>query len=117
MYEIIYGLVVQKTVSRFYVDNYLDDIEIDSDGEYWSFDKLKDLVLAEVMIVARCNIDNLLKLEQEALTAGLRAYIQRPCGHSSAKLECSQCGVRDCPEKDPLHYHHNGCPSCIALGF
>jgi len=109
MNEIIYGLVVQKTVSRFYVDNYLDDIG--------SFDKLKDLVLAEVMIVARCNIDNLLKLEQEALTAGLRAYIQRPCGHSSAKLECSQCGVRDCPEKDPLHYHHNGCPSCIALGF
>lgn len=26
--------------------------------------------------------------------------------------ECSECGERDCPHEDPLHYHHDGCPSC-----
>lgn len=26
--------------------------------------------------------------------------------------ECMACAVRDCPCEDPLHYHHDGCPSC-----
>lgn len=26
--------------------------------------------------------------------------------------ECWQCALRDCPHRDPLHYHHDGCPSC-----
>lgn len=26
--------------------------------------------------------------------------------------ECMLCGVRDCPDNEPLHYHHDGCPSC-----
>lgn len=26
--------------------------------------------------------------------------------------ECGICGVLDCPHGDPLHYHHDGCPSC-----
>lgn len=26
--------------------------------------------------------------------------------------ECMVCGVRDCPEGEPLHYHHDGCPRC-----
>lgn len=26
--------------------------------------------------------------------------------------ECLTCGKRDCPQHDPLHYHHDGCPSC-----
>jgi hypothetical protein len=25
--------------------------------------------------------------------------------------ECSLCGILDCPLADPLHYHHDGCPS------
>lgn len=25
--------------------------------------------------------------------------------------ECSLCGILDCPYDDPLHYHHDGCPS------
>lgn len=24
--------------------------------------------------------------------------------------ECVVCAVRDCPGKEPLHYHHDGCP-------
>lgn len=26
--------------------------------------------------------------------------------------ECIMCGARDCPHGEPLHYHHDGCPSC-----
>jgi hypothetical protein len=30
--------------------------------------------------------------------------------------ECMICGVRDCPENEPLHYHHDGCPRCSEEG-
>lgn len=26
--------------------------------------------------------------------------------------ECHMCSVIVCPLKDPLHFHHDGCPSC-----
>lgn len=26
--------------------------------------------------------------------------------------ECIVCGVIVCPHSDPLHFHHDGCPSC-----
>ncbi len=26
--------------------------------------------------------------------------------------ECSICSVLDCPQAEPLHYHHDGCPAC-----
>lgn len=26
--------------------------------------------------------------------------------------ECTACSVRECPHRDPLHFHHDGCPSC-----
>lgn len=26
--------------------------------------------------------------------------------------ECMACGLRDCPHREPLHYHHDGCPAC-----
>lgn len=26
--------------------------------------------------------------------------------------ECAACGEIMCPHGDPLHYHHDGCPSC-----
>lgn len=29
-----------------------------------------------------------------------------------AIVECMACSERDCPHSDPLHYHHDGCPSC-----
>jgi hypothetical protein len=27
-------------------------------------------------------------------------------------LECMSCGRRDCPNGEPFHYHHDGCPDC-----
>jgi len=26
--------------------------------------------------------------------------------------ECGECGRIICPHKDPMHFHHDGCPSC-----
>lgn len=33
-------------------------------------------------------------------------------GNSLGDGECLACGERDCPHAEPLHYHHDGCPSC-----
>lgn len=30
--------------------------------------------------------------------------------------ECGTCGSIICDHKDPMHFHHDGCPSCVALG-
>jgi len=32
--------------------------------------------------------------------------------HTCKNDECMVCGVRDCPDREPLHYHHDGCPAC-----
>ncbi len=37
---------------------------------------------------------------------------QHPPTDQCDDMECSVCGVRDCPYGDPLHYHHDGCPAC-----
>lgn len=26
--------------------------------------------------------------------------------------ECLYCGILACPHKEPLHFHHDGCPAC-----
>lgn len=26
--------------------------------------------------------------------------------------ECIECGELICPSKEPLHFHHDGCPVC-----
>jgi hypothetical protein len=26
--------------------------------------------------------------------------------------ECMECSVVVCPHKEPLHFHHDGCPAC-----
>lgn len=31
--------------------------------------------------------------------------------------ECSKCAVIVCPHKDPMHLHHDGCPSCYGDNF
>lgn len=30
--------------------------------------------------------------------------------------ECHVCSQIVCPYKDPLHFHHDGCPSCVTQG-
>jgi hypothetical protein len=35
-----------------------------------------------------------------------------PAAQDCPEPECSVCAERDCPNRDSLHYHHDGCPSC-----
>lgn len=35
-------------------------------------------------------------------------HISETCTDS----ECHECGEKDCPHREPLHYHHDGCPAC-----
>jgi hypothetical protein len=36
-------------------------------------------------------------------------------GATCTEGECVICGVIDCPDGEPLHYHHDGCPACNKL--
>jgi hypothetical protein len=42
----------------------------------------------------------------------LRAVRLAKPGATCVEMECSTCGARDCPDNEPLHYHHDGCPAC-----
>jgi hypothetical protein len=38
---------------------------------------------------------------------------QNHIGHIGCQEnECLECGSRDCPVGEPMHYHHDGCPGC-----
>lgn len=55
-----------------------------------------------------------LKLNPTATLARIRAELlmsHAPTAQCSMG-ECLICGYADCPSNDPLHYHHDGCPSC-----
>lgn len=60
-------------------------------------------------------LSELSKLESNMTAEYLSTQIP---GHPSAEQcldgECLICSVRDCPHKEPLHYHHDGCPACGA---
>jgi hypothetical protein len=30
--------------------------------------------------------------------------------------ECSLCAIVACPHREPLHFHHDGCPACYLAG-
>jgi hypothetical protein len=44
----------------------------------------------------------------------LSAVESHPATDACPDQECDVCSVRDCPYHDPLHYHHDGCPSCLT---
>lgn len=37
-------------------------------------------------------------------------------GNGGGDGGCLACGARDCPDGEPLHYHHDGCPACDGNG-
>ncbi len=43
--------------------------------------------------------------------AGARIF-DHTCGTDRDDGECMACGQIDCPDSEPLHYHHDGCPCC-----
>lgn len=39
--------------------------------------------------------------------------IVHPSRHECLITQCVECGTRDCPSQNGLHYQTNGCPSCF----
>jgi hypothetical protein len=31
--------------------------------------------------------------------------------------ECSECAIVDCPGREPMHNHHDGCPYCVRMAL
>jgi hypothetical protein len=50
-------------------------------------------------------------VSQESLESQIPGH---PAIEECLDRECMICSVRDCPHKEPLHYHHDGCPCCDA---
>lgn len=48
-------------------------------------------------------------LRMVALADGLLNHCNKDGG------ECRVCGAICCPQKDPMHFHHDGCPSCAQV--
>lgn len=44
--------------------------------------------------------------------------LDHPLDETCSDGECMTCGWRDCPNNEPLHYHHEGCPSrCKSMNY
>jgi hypothetical protein len=52
--------------------------------------------------------------EMAKLIADSKTHL--PTG-SCLDAECTLCAIRDCRFLEPLHYHHDGCPSCYFHGI
>lgn len=50
--------------------------------------------------------------EYREVSATLNAIMSYHVRHEGPHDECCTCGMFACPENDPLHFHHDGCPSC-----
>ena len=48
---------------------------------------------------------------EQAEIARLHGVIDKLLAHCPDG-ECHECGAAVCPHADPLHFHHDGCPSC-----
>ena len=48
---------------------------------------------------------------------GHESQTEKDCTGNTATCkvdECLLCSIRDCPDGEPLHYHHDGCPCCYS---
>ena len=84
------------------------------EGEVLRFDAQGRQVLAQVYARSL----HQLRLRKHAVAAALAAVEtehEHTCDdgkNGAGDGECLACGARDCPHGEPLHYHHDGCPSC-----
>lgn len=46
------------------------------------------------------------------MAARVKPHLVHPSADDCPDPECEICALRDCPFKEPLHYHHDGCPIC-----
>lgn len=84
--------------------NYIDNFSGKWDNlppkvqEYWG--KIAELLECGITVLENNEFVN--KLLEESKT--------HPPANQCTILECMICGVRDCPEHEPLHYDKDGCP-------
>lgn len=50
---------------------------------------------------------------QAAEIEALKATVDKLLAHCP-DMECTECGAAVCPNGEPLHFHHDGCPQCDA---
>ena len=50
--------------------------------------------------------------EELKTTPGGALIFRHVCGTPEDDGECMACSQIDCPDGEPLHYHHDGCPCC-----
>lgn len=48
------------------------------------------------------------RIEMAAKSGTLTDALLNECRNA----ECTACGELVCPHGEPLHFHHDGCPSC-----
>lgn len=65
----------------------------------------------------RSNFDDLIeKMIETSSRIGRMRIAGKIRGHPSTEsckdVTCQVCAMRDCPYKEPLHYHQDGCPAC-----
>lgn len=51
------------------------------------------------------------ELAWKASRAEMHGTIDKLLAHCGDP-ECMECGAIVCPHGEPLHFHHDGCPSC-----
>ena len=44
-------------------------------------------------------------------------YVNLPQYWGWVRRHRSKLAMIDCPDSDPLHFHHDGCPSCTSIDF
>jgi len=53
------------------------------------------------------------KLSKPRVSSGLVDRVLSGCEDA----ECDECAMIICPHADPMHFHHDGCPSCDTQGI
>jgi hypothetical protein len=50
--------------------------------------------------------------ERTCLLEARIILLEHPAPEDCTVEECETCSIKNCPENNPLHFHHDGCPSC-----
>jgi hypothetical protein len=43
---------------------------------------------------------------------GMNPETDKPCTPRCDREYCAGCAMAECPQGEPLHRHHDGCPAC-----
>lgn len=49
---------------------------------------------------------------EQLVREAMMILAEHPPADKCTTEECTICSMRDCPDQEALHYHHDGCPVC-----